>query len=66
MTKTETEHALEHPCFNKAYFARKLYPDRTFGSATGTFHNKLKWGRFSTAEINRINLIFKEIVNSEI
>ena len=66
MTRTETIHALEHPCFNCTYFAKKLYPDRTPGSATGTFHHKMKWGTFKIEEINKINLIFKEIVNSEI
>ena len=64
MTRSETMKALDHPCWNKSYFARKLYGDEQKNVCS--FHSKLKWGSFSIAEINRINLIFKEIINSEI
>ncbi len=64
MTRTETMNALQLPCWNLSYFARKLYGEEK--KNVSQFHSKLKWGSFTIKEINKINLTFKELILMEI
>ena len=60
MTRLDTMRFIELPCFNGAWFARKLYGEEK--KDVTNFHSKLKRGSFSDEEINGLNLISKELL----
>lgn len=61
LDKSEIYNILSLDCWNKVYFSRRLYPHRSYGSANGSYWNKLQWGRFTDDELERLEEILREL-----